>query len=210
MIMKRKTVFDIIKEADEDDNQNKGDDNVESSPQEDNQETNTDDTENNDMEDNGEDEDFNIDTNLDTDTSDEDTDIGTEDSNQNNDNSGEGSEENTEEPVKANTDIFNSLSEDEQKIKIKELKNLYNNLYTSCCDLLEKINNLDPDENLGFIERVSGIIYSLKKYIAEYIVSVFPNKSYIENDIAFNRFLTILKSTTSIINDINSLKNEKR
>lgn len=108
-----------------------------------------------------------------------------------------------DEEVEANTDIFSSLTAEEQQIKIKELKNLYSNLYSSCDDILERINKLDINEdNLDTISRISTSLYDMKVYISDYLTLVFPNKSYIENDVTFVRFLTIVKSITEILDDI--------
>ena len=115
----------------------------------------------------------------------------------------EGEVEGGEEEIEANTDIFASLTAEEQQIKIKELKNLYSNLYSSCDDILERINKLDINEdNLETISRISTSLYDIKVYISDYLTLVFPTKSYIENDVTFVRFLTIIKSITEILNDI--------
>ena len=99
-----------------------------------------------------------------------------------------------------NTDIFSSLSAEEQQIKIKELKGLYQQMYTSCDELLDRINNLEfTEDSLPIMSRITYALYDLKKYISEYIISIFPRKSYIENDIAFNRFLMILNSVKDIL-----------
>ena len=112
-----------------------------------------------------------------------------------------GGDNNSDEEVNDdNTDIFSSLSAEEQQIKIKELKGLYQQMYTSCDELLDRINNLEfTEDSLPVMTRITYALYDLKKYISEYIISIFPRKSYIENDIAFNRFLMILNSVKDIL-----------
>ena len=112
-----------------------------------------------------------------------------------------GGDNNSDEEVNDdNTDIFSSLSAEEQQIKIKELKGLYQQMYTSCDELLDRINNLEfTEDSLPVMNRITYALYDLKKYISEYIISVFPRKSYIENDITFNRFLMILNSVKDIL-----------
>ena len=112
-----------------------------------------------------------------------------------------GGDNNSDEEVNDdNTDIFSSLSAEEQQIKIKELKGLYQQMYTSCDELLDRINNLEfTEDSLPVMNRITYALYDLKKYISEYIISVYPRKSYIENDIAFNRFLMILNSVKDIL-----------
>ena len=112
-----------------------------------------------------------------------------------------GGDNNSDEEVNDdNTDIFSSLSAEEQQIKIKELKGLYQQMYTSCDELLDRINNLEfTEDSLPVMNRITYALYDLKKYISEYIISIFPRKSFIENDIAFNRFLMILNSVKDIL-----------
>ena len=114
--------------------------------------------------------------------------------------SADGGNNSDEEVNDDNTDIFSSLSAEEQQIKIKELKGLYQQMYTSCDELLDRINNLEfTEDSLPVMTRITYALYDLKKYISEYIISIFPRKSYIENDIAFNRFLMILNSVKDIL-----------
>lgn len=167
---------------------------------------------------NNRDEDFDIDANLDTGdddaggddnaggdtggTDDTGTDDTTDDSGS--DIGGGGDSGNgEEEPVEANTDIFSSLTAEEQAIKIRELKNLFNNLYTSIDDNITKLDNLGTTEdNIQAVTKLTTCMYNLKTYISDYIQFIFPNKSFIENDISFNRFLAIIKSITNIMNDL--------
>lgn len=112
-------------------------------------------------------------------------------------------EEGGEEEMEANADIFSSLTAEEQQIKIKELKGLYANLYSSIDDILGRINKLDVNEdNLETISRISTCLYDLKIYISDYLTTIFPTKSFIENDVVFVRFLTIVKSVTDILEDV--------
>lgn len=151
-------------------------------------------------------DDMDIDANLD-DSGDSDDDMGGDDTGSDDSSMSSSPEETEEEPVKANTDIFADLSKEEQGVKIEELKQLYSDLYSSVDDFIRKINDIDPDENnVRVIKRCSNTLYNLKKYISDYLLNLFPIKSYIENDIEFNRFLTILNSVANVIDDISKTK----
>jgi hypothetical protein len=156
----------------------------------------------------GEDDNFSIDADLDAgddDTNDnpDDNDSGDNTSDMNTTSSGE--EEPEEEVNDDNTDIFSTLTAEEQQMKIKELKSLYQQLYCSCDDVMNRLNKLDTNEkNVYVIDRISSSIYTLKKYIGDYLIDIFPNKSYIENDISFNKFLLIVQSISDIIDKYNT------
>ena len=162
------------------------------------------------------DDDFSIDTSLDDGSSpEEDAAAAKENNPEENNSADQNNNDNVEQPIaseedpiegeeiEANTDIFSSLTAEEQQIKIKELKTLYSNLYTSCDDVLARINKLDINEdNLETISRISSSLYDIKIYISDYLTMVFPTKSYVENDVTFVRFLTIIKSITEILDDV--------
>ena len=219
MIFHRKSIFDIVTEAEDDEDtsssaSNDDTENTDASTNDSNSDDSSDNTDteenNSDSNDNGDDEDFSIDTDLDDDTSDEDSSDSGDSSDSSSDIDSSSSDNPDEEPVKANTDIFSTLTAEEQKIKIAELKKLFGELYTSCNDLLEKINYIDTDDDMiDVLSRMTMTLYSLKNYIGDYVTTTFSSKSYIENDVTFNRFLAILNSVSNITNEIVKIRDEK-
>lgn len=112
-------------------------------------------------------------------------------------------ENNDEEAVQDNEDIFFSLTAEEQQIKIMELKKQYSELYNSCDDILDKINDLGLSEiDIHTISKVSNTLYNLKAYISDYLYNLFPNKSYFENDVAYNTFLNAFNSVQSVLSKL--------
>ena len=209
-------IFDrIINEAEDDDDVAAApqDNNPDNNNSDQNTEDDTNDTEEtNDDDEFGSDSDYDINTNLsdedagegDATTSTDDTDSSTDSGSSYDSSSGE------EEPVKHNTDIFSQLTKEEQDIKISELKKLYNELYINCDDMLNKINSINPDEDTMIpLTKITSALYSLKQYIGDYIKKLFPIKSYIENDVTYNRYLIIIQSITKIINNISDEVEEK-
>ena len=152
--------------------------------------------------DNNTDVDFNIDTSLD---------MGDDNMGGGNDNGGDdmssGSGDgntadsgNDEEINPYNTNMFAALSAEEQKIKLIEQKKLYQTMYDSIVELMNRVNDFDTDEsNLAIISRVSNTLFDLKKYIADYIIYDIPIKSYYDNEVMYNRFLTVINSITTVI-----------
>ena len=221
-MFRRKNMFDLIHEAPEDGADAGNDAGAAEAPAADtgaedagNDDTATDDAGGDeDTTDMGNDEDFDVDTNIDDgadgdpdSTEGDDADGGDDlggDSGGSLDGGGE------EEVNPKNTDIFSTLSKEEQAIKITELKKKFNELYIYISDMYGKINDVNPDEdNLEAIYRVTSGLYSTKEYVGDYIKNIFPMKSYIENDIAYNRFLTIIQSITQVINTLASEIEEK-
>jgi len=152
----------------------------------------------------GGDDDFNIDTSLDDDSGE-----GGDDSDSGDDNSSSDLDSSTtddassSEAIPANKDIFTTLTAEEQAIKIKEQKKQYNDMYIYIDDLIDKINDIDFDEsNAIIIERISRNLFRLRDYLAEYIETTFNMKDYYTNDVFFRRFLYVLYSIDSTMQDL--------
>ena len=159
----------------------------------------------------GGDDDFDVDTSIDGGDTEGNPDDTTDDGGGDDLGGGGGLDGDSEEEVNPkNTDIFSTLTKEEQAIKITELKKKFNELYIYISDMYNKINDVNPDEdNLEAIYRVTSGLYSLRDYVGDYIKSIFPMKSYIENDVAYNRFLTIIQSITEVINTLAGEMEEK-
>jgi len=99
-----------------------------------------------------------------------------------------------------NTNMFAALSAEEQKIKLIEQKKLYQSMYDSITELLNRVNDFDTEENnLVIVSRISNVLYDLKKYIADYIIYDIPIKSYYDNEVMYNRFLSVINSIANVV-----------
>lgn len=112
---------------------------------------------------------------------------------------------------KKDREIFDTLSPQEQKIKTVKLKELFMDLYNRCDQIMEKYNVIGVEyEDLGVpINKSISALYSLKQMISTYLLYLFDSKSYIENDIQFNRFLTALNQIKLITKDMRDAHKEE-
>lgn len=116
---------------------------------------------------------------------------------------GSGMGDTQQQPVQANTDMFTSLSTEEQKIKIKQLKLQYMSVYNSFVEFSAKIDDIETDENnIIPMTRILSAVDALKTYIADYLFHIFPTKSFYENDVMLDRFLYVYNSLSDILKDI--------
>jgi hypothetical protein len=119
-------------------------------------------------------------------------------------------DENTDTEEKAlDRDLFETLSDSEKQRKISTLKKMFFELYGKCNALIEKFNQLTDDSNEDFkpvIKRILTIMYDLKEYISYYLMNVYDKSSYIENDITFNRYLSILNGIRLTVEELHKQK----
>lgn len=162
----------------------------------------------------GDDDDFNIDTSIDDEEGGDESedDMGGDDTSSDDslDSGGDSMDSGEGEALPENNDVFVTLTAEEQQVKIMELKKLYNDLYTYTDDLLKKMNDLDVEEDtLDVISRTSSQLYQLKIYLRDYMTKTFNTKSFVENDVYFNRFSSIIYSIGNIVDRLVVKRREK-
>ena len=177
---------------DNQEDQNKEEDNNDDNKEDDQTDENNDEEENND-------DDFSI--------NDDDNNDDNNDDNGDNEDSGDTEEESKLDPdsLKAkDRELFDSQSKPEQQIKIKELKKQFGELYSNTMSLIDRFNELSMESAISNekINKLISILLELKSMISFYILNIYDLKSYIENDIIFNRYLAIFNSIRKVINAI--------
>ena len=200
------SIYDFLREAEGDDTSNDAGGAEANAPTDANagEDNTADDTVTNDAGgDDQDDDEFNMDASLD-DEGGEDGDTGTDDSaddlGSDSGSDDTGSPGGDEEAVDSNTSIFDSLTAEEQQIKIKELKDQYKELYSSTDDLIDRLSNFCVDENnYHVINRIIDALRKIREYLEDYFIYTFPTKSYIENDIMYNEFLYIISRISSTL-----------
>ena len=101
--------------------------------------------------------------------------------------------------------VFSGLSDNDKRIRILELKGLFNDLYLYCEDVEEKINNISKtDDNISIFKRVIDTIEKIKEFIKFYIENKFDNATYFENEVVFNKYLSILSGIKNVLGDLNN------
>ena len=189
--------------------QQTADNNQDNAPAEDTAQDN-DNTENQDQnqdenQDAGGDDEFNIDANADIDTGD---DAGGDTGGGGGGGTSVTPEE--EEPVdnedtRRDKELYDSLSPQEQKERNIKQKKLFFELYSNCDYVIDKLNNIsDADlEEYGVqVRKTLSMLFDLKQMVSDYATKLYDSKSYIENDIMFNRYLSILNTVKNITSDI--------
>lgn len=103
--------------------------------------------------------------------------------------------------------IFSSLSPEQKAIKVVELKGSFVELFKACDDILEKIN-LIPKENstIEVFEKITNTLLNLKTYIEYYISRTFDTKSYLENEVILQKYITIFNAVKETFKEISKRK----
>ena len=81
-----------------------------------------------------------------------------------------------------------------------------------CDSILEKVKLIPKDsDNVSIYKRIVSTLSDLKVYIDFYLDKVYDSKSYVENDIMFNKYLAILNGIKNILKTLkDSLYDEEK
>jgi len=105
---------------------------------------------------------------------------------------------------KRDREIYDSLSPEEQKLKNVTLKKNFVALYDRCTQISEKLDDVgvEFEELIPTTKRALDALFDLKEMISSYLLYLYDSNSYVENDIYFNRCLTIMNNIKLITRDM--------
>lgn len=103
--------------------------------------------------------------------------------------------------------IFDQLSDDQKKIKIGELKQLYADTYEKAKNISTMVAEMDKQpEHAKIYDYILNGLSDLRKFIQDYLNNVFDAKTYIENLIEFQKYLTVFDTINNIFVDLKDNK----
>mgnify|MGYP001623587906 CR=1 FL=1 len=107
-------------------------------------------------------------------------------------------------------EIFDQLSEEEKEMKRNELKKLY----VLLIEKAESIFNLTQeitktDDTVKLIDYVLNTLMDLKTYLGDYVSDVYDNRTYLQNNVNFQKFLAIFDSIHAIFQEIAQMDEKK-
>lgn len=101
------------------------------------------------------------------------------------------------------SEIFDQLSEPEKQMKINELKKLYGLLIDKADSLYKLTQEISKtDDTVKMIDYTLNTLMDLKTYMKDYVIDVFDNRTYLQNSVNFQKFLTIFDAVHSIFKEI--------
>ena len=101
--------------------------------------------------------------------------------------------------------IFSQLSPEQQKVKIAELKELYDSVYEKCQTIINMVTDTEKDPRHAKVyDYVVNSLVDLQKYIRDYLMNLFDSKTYIENMTELQKYLAILDTVSNVFEELNN------
>lgn len=105
--------------------------------------------------------------------------------------------------------VFDSLSDAEKRLKIKDLKELYTTVYKKCDIIYNSLSDIKRDEEtIQIIEYISNTLIDLKRYVGDYIINLFDIKTYVENLAQLQKYIMIFTAINQVFEQIR-IENDK-
>lgn len=213
MFMKRRFLFEADDDAGSTENEGENS-NTENNETDSSDNKGDDDSKSNNNDDADEDENIDGDRNDDKEDFDIDSEEDQEEGEENGDNSDDTSTDDSSvddtstdtdsEEKQMDRDMFETLSDAEKKQKTEILKKLFLELYNRCDVIIDQYDaTIDRYNDITPIgKRVIQTLYDLKIYISDYVIKLFDSKSYMENDVMYNRCLSVLNGIKMVTKDV--------
>lgn len=131
------------------------------------------------------------------------SDESSEDQNPDNGNQDNTSEQNPVDDLKTQEEEILGLSPEQLNVKHSELKSLYLKLYDTTNTVIDRIGNISVNnENASVINFISKNLADLRTMIVDYLDRIYSGKSYIENSITYNRFVSVLHGINKMLEEL--------
>src|SRR5699024_6171076 len=100
-------------------------------------------------------------------------------------------------------EIFDQLSEEEKEMKKNELKKLYILLIEKSESIFALAQEITKtDDTVKLIDYILNTLMDLKTYLGDYVSDIYDNRTYLQNNVNFQKFLTIFDSIHAIFQEI--------
>jgi hypothetical protein len=107
-------------------------------------------------------------------------------------------------------ELFSKFNSAQINIMSKELKTNFTKIFEMTDDLIDRINDIPKVmSHIKIIEFVSNKLAEIRDMVSDYVYYTFDTKSYVENKIAYEKFMLIIRQINEIIAKIPSIKESK-
>lgn len=153
------------------------------------------------------DDDFTVDGGEDKGTDDDNTQSDTSSDSSNTDNAPEDPSENIQddEDRAAEEAIYDSLTDDQKRIRVLQLKLNYKDLYETMNTTLAGIDNISKNtDNIETIKRLTMLLTKAKSILIDYVENNFDSNPYLENYTMYIKYMAVFRTAAKVIEELNA------
>jgi len=103
--------------------------------------------------------------------------------------------------------IYDSLTDDQKRIRVLQLKLNYKDLYETMSNTLEGINGIPKNaDNLETIKRLILLLNKAKNILIDYVENNFDSSPYLENYTVYMKYIAVFRTASKVIEELNDSK----
>lgn len=115
-----------------------------------------------------------------------------------------------EEQRAAEEEMYDSLTDDQKRIRTLQLKIDYKDLYETFVNSLDGISNIPKtSDNLETIKRLNTLLTKAKSILINYIRNNFDKNTYLENYTMYLKYLAVFRTASKVIEELNNTDDKK-
>lgn len=100
--------------------------------------------------------------------------------------------------------IYDSLTDDQKRIRVLQLKLDYKDLYETISTALEGINNIPKNsDNIESIKRLIMLLTKARNILIDYIENNFDTNPYLENYTMYIKYMAVFRTASKVIEELN-------
>lgn len=105
-------------------------------------------------------------------------------------------------------EMYADMSPEQLDIMHRELKSRFIDIYNICTNTIERLSAVHVSEdNVSTLEYISRTLSTTKDMIVDYIDNIYKSKSYIENNVNYNKYLVIINAVNKMLESIDNDEN---
>lgn len=115
-----------------------------------------------------------------------------------------------EEQRAAEEEMYDSLTDDQKRIRTLQLKIDYKDLYETFINALDGVSNIPKtSDNLETIKRLNTLLTKAKSILISYIRNNFDQNTYLENYTMYLKYLAVFRTAAKVIEELNNTDDKK-
>ena len=105
--------------------------------------------------------------------------------------------------------IYDTLTDDQKRIRVLQLKLDYKNLYETMMTTIDGVNRIPKNaENIETIKRLILLLTKAKKILIDYIEKNFDSNPYLENYTMYIKYMAVFRTASKVIEELNDVKDK--
>ena len=103
--------------------------------------------------------------------------------------------------------IYDSLTDDQKRIRVLQLKLNYKDLYETITTTIEGVNGIPKDaSNLETIKRLIMLLTKARNILVDYVENNFDSTPYLENYTMYIKYIAVFRTASKVIEELNNAK----